>query len=70
MDLIAFQRKNIVAGQQPSLPVTIVGRIQYFDTTGNMYWTDICYFVAATHTTTGEPSTPITPTCGQHNEMH
>jgi len=63
----AVQVKGISIGIQPHLPAVTVGRIEYRDTIGNLYWTDICWMMEPF---TEQPNKINLRPCTRHNEIH
>jgi len=64
-DVTAYQWRGRKANVSPKLPAICVDRIEYRDSVGNLYWTDICYKLGA------DPQGKIFPTlCTTHNEVH
>jgi hypothetical protein len=53
----------------PKLPAVVVARVQYQDESGNLYWTDACYYLPLGFQATGAIPYP-TPQCARHNEVH
>jgi hypothetical protein len=64
-DISVLQMKGLKLTEPPRPPAVCVGRIEYSDSVGNLYWTDHCMMLGS------DPSGKIVPSaCTTHNEVH
>jgi hypothetical protein len=64
----AVQAKNYDTSAH--YPGIIVGRIEYRDGAGNLYWTDFCYTIGQQMGPDGKQIGIVVPPCATHNEVH
>jgi hypothetical protein len=64
-DVTAYQLKELKTNELPTPPAMLVDRIEYNDSVGTLYWTDICYKLGS------DPNGKIVASpCTTHNEIH